>query len=285
MPEAGIIGSRTWLKKMTHLAMLLKLLCVLSCIDGHAAVKTGATALDDTPLLDQLLEQLGIGKGSCEKVAQLARAALRPATQGLQEVACIQSHNAERDLHRWAGRQAWSKLLPELYEFQLLLNNIEDHGTSPGIANHYALLPHEVFNALHLNAPQLFKELFGTSDQLTEFWQHAQRTGGSWYTSHPIIASEPQASKRVPYALHGDDAGMHGHDQTLCITWGPVAGSRKTTLDTRIAFSMVKCHNILMPATTNDLYSVLRWSLDALGKGDFPDRDHVWDTLQQNTPS
>ena len=167
------------------------------------------------------------------------------------------------------------KILPDLYPFKLVLNNIEDYGTQPGVVDHYAVLPHEVFHSLHLHAPQLFQELFGTSDQLAEYWQHAQRTGGSWYTNHPIVASEPDPSKRVPYGLHDDDAGMHGSDQTLCITWGPVAGNRRTTLDTRIAFSMIKCYNILVPATTDEVYSVLRWSLDALGKGEFPDRDHV----------
>ena len=38
---------------------------------------------------------------------------------------------------------------------------------------------------------------------------------------------------------------------------------------------MIRCYNIMIPASTDELYNVLRWSLDALGKGEFPDRDHV----------
>ena len=36
-----------------------------------AAVNTGASSLDDAPLLDQLLEQLALGKGSCAKIGSL----------------------------------------------------------------------------------------------------------------------------------------------------------------------------------------------------------------------
>ena len=51
---------------------------VLLVVLPVAAVNSGASSLDDAPLLDQLLEQLAVGKGSCRKVGKLARAALKP---------------------------------------------------------------------------------------------------------------------------------------------------------------------------------------------------------------
>ena len=67
----------------------------------------------------------------------------------------------------------------------------------------------------------LFHELFGTDDSLRQWWGGARSVGGLWYENHLVIASEPDATKRIPYGIHGDDAGMHGSSQTLCVTWGP----------------------------------------------------------------
>ena len=43
----------------------------------------------------------------------------------------------------------------------------------------------------------------------------------------------------VPLGMHGDDAGGHGHDKVLVLTWGSVA-VEGSTLDTRICFTMIR---------------------------------------------
>ena len=258
----------------TIIAVFRQALCALACICYVCAVNTGASSLDNAPLLDQLLEQLGIGKGSSKKVAQLAKAALKTPTTSLKAVASINpGKNVERGLQAWAHKQAWRKLLPMPYKFDLLLQ-VADYGTTCKITDHYALLPHEVFHSLHKYGRQLFPALFGDEASFRKWWSLAEEVGGDWYTNHPVITEEPRPEYRIPYGLHGDDAGVQGGDQVLCITWGPLAGGRKTTLDTRIAFAMVKVSQMFAPITNHMLFQVLRWSLDALASGEFPHEDH-----------
>jgi hypothetical protein len=229
---------------------------------------------DDSPLIDQLLEQIGLGKGSCKKVTELARAALKPATQALREVAEISTANAERDLHVWAAHQAWRQLLPTPYEFPLVLDRVANFKTDPDTKCHACLLPHGVFGSLHKAAPDLFEYLFtGGAAHLREWWTEARDADPVWYASNPIIHSEPDDTRRVPLGIHGDDAGMH-HESVLAITWGSIAGAQTSTLDTRIAFTMVKTHNILNDVTMNQIYKVLAWSFKSLASGRYPYVDH-----------
>ena len=44
---------------------------------------------DSATLVDQLLEQIGIGKGNCKEIIELARASLKPVTQSLRDIAEI----------------------------------------------------------------------------------------------------------------------------------------------------------------------------------------------------
>ena len=120
-----------------------------------AAVNTGASSLDDASLLDQLLEQLALGKGGCAKIGKLARAALKPATIGLTQSAKLSKTNAERGLQSWVMRQAWRRLLPDPYEFELTLQDTTDEDRTVSKA-HHAMLPHEVFHTINKYAPQLF---------------------------------------------------------------------------------------------------------------------------------
>ena len=228
-----------------------------------------------TSLLDELLNDIGTGSSSCARFGAIARAALQPVTASLRDAANHMSAsrpgNAERDFQRWAESQIWRKLMPRTYEFLLHVKHSCFEETIE--KTHSALLPHEVFGNLYNHAPELFKDLItGGPANLLRWWSDAARIGGSWYTNHPVIAAEPEPLRRVPFGLHGDDAGMHGQDQVLVLTWGSVA-LQKSTLDSRIVFTMIKCSS-LGPGTMHNILNVLRWSLDALADGRYPDADH-----------
>ena len=120
-----------------------------------AAGNTGASSLDDAPLLEQLLEQPAVGKGSCRKIGRLARAALKPPTPALAHAAKLSSANAERDLHRWVVRQAWRRLLPHPYAFVIILQD-KIHVDRIVVSEHHAMLPHDVFHNVFTYAPKLF---------------------------------------------------------------------------------------------------------------------------------
>jgi hypothetical protein len=255
--------------------LLVVLCCIVGNTDGvkHWQDKRANTE-PERSLLDQLLVDLGCGVGSCKRVGSLARAALRPPTESLKQIAKVSKDNAERDLHRWVQRQVWRQLMPAPYVFDLVLKDKAEHGTEPAIVPHFALLPHEVFHTLFTRAPDLFDWLLtGGDDNLRAWWRLAEEAKDSWYTDHPVIQSQPDSTKRVPLGLHGDDAGMSGQEQILVLTWNPTAVKR-STIDNRILFCMVKVTEIFQDVTLDTIFTVLKWSFEALATGLFPDRDH-----------
>ena len=147
---------------LSNMSVLTRLLLVSIYLPSLVAVgKQPRGAVDDAPLIDQLIEQLCLGRNSCKKVTEIARASLKPATDGLKAVARIPSgRNSERALQNWA-KQEWRKLLPELYEFSLPLAESWHERDAP---LHAALLPHEVFASLHSYPPDLFECLLTGGD-------------------------------------------------------------------------------------------------------------------------
>ena len=219
------------------LRLLVLQWCCWSCVESVGKQPRGHD--DDASLVNQLLEQVGLGKGTCKKATELARAALKPPTAALKELAGMSIDNAERSLHNWAKRQAWRRLLPREYDFPIIYANAGNYKTEDEVRFHSALLPHETFASVHGAAPDLFEYLMtGGLDNLKQWWTDAKAADENWYNGHPVVASVPDDGKRVPLGIHGDDAGMAGLESVLCITWGSTAGAQCSTLDTRFAFTM-----------------------------------------------
>ena len=84
----------------------------------------------------------------------------------------------------------------------------------------------------------------------------------------------------IPFGFHGDDAGVHGQEQVLVITWVSVV-AKLPTLDSRIVFTMLKVASIWEDDTLETVYEVLRWSFQALSDGKFPECDHLGNLLQR----
>ena len=221
------------------------------------------------PLLDELLHLLEQG-GHTTQVSRLSRAIASECANApveIQELAQIGPHNFERDLHRWTSRQFFSRLLPSPYEFMVQFKRC-------GHRPHFAILPHELFGSIFAAGRDIFDRLFtGGRENLESWWAKAEEINDSWYRCHPVIHSTPDPQQRIPYGLHGDDAGMAGSTSVLVITWGSVAVFGPT-LDTRLLFTMVKVNEAVKHTTLHEIYEVLRWSLEALARGRYPDRDH-----------
>jgi hypothetical protein len=221
------------------------------------------------PLLDELLALLEEG-GHASKVHRLTQAisiACPGAPTEVQQLAHLSGgSHFERNLHRWASRQVFSCLFPAPYEFIVPFKR--------GDRQHFAILPHELFGSIYSAGLDIFHRLFtGGERNLQEWWERAAAIDDSWYRHHPVIRATPNPLLRVPYGVHGDDAGMAGAESVLVITWGSVA-VYGPTLDTRLLFSVVKVNEMIKPDTLQECYSVLRWSLEALARGRYPDRDH-----------
>jgi hypothetical protein len=224
------------------------------------------------PLLDELLEILEKG-GNAAKVSRLCRAVEAGTTGAPMDVLELANLSPgtsfERDLHRWAKKKAWSRFIPEIYEFSLPLAH--------GSGKHHALLPHELFHSIWSEAPELFKYLFyGSDEELLQWWSDAASVpDNTWYQYHPVI-QEVEASRRIPFGIHGDDASMRGSESILVVSWGSVV-RKMPTIESRLVFSMLKLRHILkdpQDSTMTEFYKVFVWSLQALSSGEFPSCDH-----------
>lgn len=227
--------------------------------------------LDDF-LLDLICEL------SVRKVSHLCKALLRrpPSEFDLvHELASLGgSHesNAERDLHSLLRRKPWRKLMPDLYPFPNYVCRAKESAGAKRCTS-YALLPHEVFHSVYTTAPDLFDFLFrGNDANLIDFWRETQQRSTSWYDSHPAVARQPDARKRVPIGTHGDDTGIWQHEKVLIISWNSVAVNTDT-FNNKILFCAVQLLSALPGITLNEYYDVLRWSLNCLSSGFFPDKD------------
>ena len=141
-------------------------------------------------LLEAYLLQVGFGNMSCHQVGLFCKEHKRPRPSDVRELSKCVGHNAERDLHAWSERQDFMSLLPALYPFEVLKYPTANPDLSAVVQTHYALLPHEVFAALAVTAPQLFKHVMtGPDGNLDSWWAEAASTAArdqeyaSWLAS------------------------------------------------------------------------------------------------------
>ncbi len=91
-----------------------------------------------------LLRDFETGNANCKSIARFAKSSLQLPDDLTEGVAKLSSHNAERDLHNWASRQIWRKLLPEPYSF--LINVDKDGDICPMRCSMCSTLMHLKFS-------------------------------------------------------------------------------------------------------------------------------------------
>lgn len=120
---------------------------VFFCIINGIVVP--ATVNDDhASLTEKLSHDIGSGTSSCKRTASLATSALHEPSASLKSLASLYKPNGhhETDLHRWARKQIWSRLVPAAFDFFIPYANVAACGTKPADVRHSAILPHELFS-------------------------------------------------------------------------------------------------------------------------------------------
>jgi len=148
---------------------------------------------------------------------------------------------------------------------------------APKEAVHFCMLPHEVFFTMGNTSPELFEYLFtGGASNLQSWWGKAALAAkefptrsGPWLRAARLATDNADPACVVPLGMHGDDAGGHGHEKVLVVTWGSVAVDL-STLDSRICFTMLRDSEAVAGVTREKFYKVLTWSFAALAAGVFP---------------
>ena len=107
---------------------------------------------------------------------------------------------------------------------------------------------------------------------MCKFWDGLERTDSRFCRDHPVVQSCP-ANRRIPFGMHGDDAGVAGKQQVLGISWGSVCQSL-STMDSRICFTAIRTGDCVRHDTIKNLYRVFTWSVNAMSNGFWPYADH-----------
>ena len=97
-------------------------LILILCLVYSNGVCFAARDDEHQPLHEKVLSDLGCGHTCSSRLTSLARSALYDPPKALHKLAQLDQdkHNHQnRGLERWVRRQAWARLLPPLFEFEL----------------------------------------------------------------------------------------------------------------------------------------------------------------------
>ena len=155
----------------------------------------------------------------------------------------------------------------EQYKFEIPLDNPTGLGSAHRIQQ--MVLPHELFSVLHGNYPDQFRKMFAT-DRLDEWWSHipAERRQRHSYFEDDRMATT------VPLRLYGDDIAVAKTVHCLVLLFTSAAAFRLPAGEAYVPVSSTRLEGSDW-RTTEEVYKVLRWSLEALCKGKWPATNHL----------
>ena len=130
-------------------------------------------------------------------------------------------------------------------------------------------LPQEVFSVLHDHFPSHFHKVFSTGS-LREWWDHIPDERRQL---HPFFDARRTATT-VPLRLYGDDIAVAKTVHCLVLLWTSAASFRLPAGEAYLPVSSTKLEGTDRQ-TLEELYKVLRWSLELLCTGKWPAVDHL----------
>ncbi len=225
----------------------------------------------------ELLHRIGRGTLGVADACNLARSARADDSiaQVLSALGTRREDHRERDLHTWAARQPWRRLLPGLYAFACTKCGQGERDGEIFPSEHFALLPHEQLACLADAGPDLLAHVCGPREAWAECWRARAAAAAAARAEDDEDYAEPaDPAGCVPLGVHGDDAGVQVSEKITIVNFGAVT-SPGPTWDSRILFTCVKGSDAERGANVLDeAYRVLAWSLRCVTAGTFPDRDH-----------
>ena len=129
-------------------------------------------------------------------------------------------------------------------------------------------LPHETLAFLYAEYPTHFHRVFGT-DKLVEWWG---RQDAGRLERHPQF-DQNRVGKTIPVRLYGDDVAVAKTVHCLVLLWTSLAVLRLPALEALVSVSSTRLERT-DGRSIEEVYRVLRWSLEVLGTGKWPATDH-----------
>ena len=210
-----------------------------------------------------------IARLACEDMEKISNGAEFKDLRVLANLGAAGAHsnNMHRDLMQKFG--SISKL-PESFKSDIVFKT--------GTHQQEFLLPHEMFATFHAEYPNHWQqELVPSSEVLQEFWfamrEHPQMA------NHPLKARANFEVLAVPIGLHGDGVPITGRGKSWCKTmttfsWSSLCakGSTKTNRVWIWGVFDALCQKNEIDGTLHQFFSILKWSLEWLWKGLWPDK-------------
>ena len=91
---------------------------------------------------------------------------------------------------------------------------------------------------------------------------------------HPFVSEQCQPRLGIPYALHGDDAGVFNKEKVLIFSMHGILPKKFLRLQHLLIF-VVGYHDIVTGITLWQYYQVIQWSCHWLYLGKHPTHDHA----------
>ena len=167
------------------------------------------------------------------------------------------SKNAARSMLRWMKKKsAWGKL----YWAKIpMWNNKEEKNE---LMEHPFLLPHEWLSE-YLRLPENFQE--GMPEKESFFYQKLEKAAKAWKSSPETM---------FPLGMHGDGVPVQGRmnqDTLDFISLNLVASEHRKI---RVVFTCIEKRFNSGKDTIEAIFQILRWSLDCLGRAQYPTSRH-----------
>ena len=178
-----------------------------------------------------------------------------------------------RDFDRLELRH--TPLLQRVERYQFTIPVADADGLGVKDRSQEIVLPHELFAYLHEHSPAFFHHTFGTEEQLADFWR---RQDPSRFGRHPVLA-HCDPSRTVPLQLYGDNVAVCKTVNCLVMLFRSSASFRLPALESLLPISSTVLKDVDRRSLA-EVFSVIRWSMNAMASGVFPERDfrgNEWD--------
>ena len=172
-------------------------------------------------------------------------------------------------------------LLPEPFEVQVPCLHPKtslEKGDGAGL-----FLPHLLFSHLGENYFEFFEQVFCLTDSsLEKFWSAVEAVEDDRIVGHPMCLEKHWKKKNIPLFVYGDGVEYHSRDSLLVFTWGCMLGNLPSLKQHFLLAAFPKTCTV--KGTWPTIWSWLRWSLEALGKGYRPKEGPDGAPLEKGSP-
>ncbi len=251
----------------------------------------GSKAELNSSLARYLVESWSVGTMSPQQIQKIASLAMQDFTASsstgthLQDLAKLASlgqsgrnpNNCHKDLLAFVDHMS---SVPAPVPFRLPFKVAD--------SSQNIMLPHVLFSAMHANYGKAFEKtmLGNCPEQLPKFWQ-AVRNHPS-FQSHPLLSEKNAGwqSRCIPLSLHGDGVPISGIGKVWAklmtsYSWSSMLGSGNTSECQNYIWSVTDA--CATKETTEQFFSILKWSFNCLYEGKWPEKDYKGNTFPQGT--